>query len=256
MPRATRRQPVLVKDDPTDPLHIPSFLRLTAKQRHAAWEKNPPKPVPFVPEPIERRQVLEERRKEESLAKLRKSQKKKAVPDRIAAFFQDRPDRELLSKVRYERILRELPTASMKRLLASMYRLDGKVYHPTSPALARAKLEEKPTQDERAILRQQPGHEQRAKLTKEPTQSQRVDPLKKPNPQQRKSGVDQLAAQIASFTSKGSEGLDRVKLKQLAQANEVWSDKYESLGDGLARMTVGNRIRARAKGGKEIRWPR
>ena len=48
--------------------------------------------------------------------------------------------------------------------------------------------------------------------------------------------------------------IDTGKLRALAEANEVWDDKYARLNPGQQRMNVGNRLRAKIKKGEDIVW--
>jgi hypothetical protein len=48
--------------------------------------------------------------------------------------------------------------------------------------------------------------------------------------------------------------IDLGKLCAVAEANGVWDDRYAKLNPGLARMTIGNRLRALARRGGKIRW--
>lgn len=48
--------------------------------------------------------------------------------------------------------------------------------------------------------------------------------------------------------------IDTEKLRALAEANDVWNDKYARLNPGQQRMNVGNRLRAKIKKGEEVVW--
>jgi hypothetical protein len=48
---------------------------------------------------------------------------------------------------------------------------------------------------------------------------------------------------------------DVARLQQLAEVNGVWEDKYECISPAQARMTVGNRLRAKWKRGELLIWP-
>lgn len=75
----------------TDPLDIPSFLRIPQQQRNAEWVKNPPRPAPaFVPVAIKSedpateqfRLELEEQKRIKSLARIAKMKQRKESKDR------------------------------------------------------------------------------------------------------------------------------------------------------------------------------
>lgn len=44
------------------------------------------------------------------------------------------------------------------------------------------------------------------------------------------------------------------RLQKLAEVNGVWDDRYASITPAQARMTVGNRLRAKWKRGEELKW--
>lgn len=47
---------------------------------------------------------------------------------------------------------------------------------------------------------------------------------------------------------------DEDRLKKFATANGVWQAGYANLNVGMRRMNIGNRLRAKVKGGHEIIW--
>jgi hypothetical protein len=67
---------------------------------------------------------------------------------------------------------------------------------------------------------------------------------------------DQLAARLRKHLEVADGGIDTARLRALAEANGVWQDRYDNLNPGLARMSCGNRLRALARRGTKIVWPR
>jgi hypothetical protein len=70
---------------------------------------------------------------------------------------------------------------------------------------------------------------------------------------------DDLSSQISKHvTFKDPETdefrIDRDRLRQFADANEVWTASYEWLNSGQMRMNIGNRLRARVRKGHEVIW--
>lgn len=43
------------------------------------------------------------------------------------------------------------------------------------------------------------------------------------------------------------DGIDVIRLKNMAKAHDVWDAKYEALNPGMARMNVANRLRAKIR---------
>jgi hypothetical protein len=65
---------------------------------------------------------------------------------------------------------------------------------------------------------------------------------------------DALATRLKKHVAAADGTIDTVKLQQLAQANGVWSPDYKNLNAGLARMSIGNRLRKLARDGSKIAW--
>ena len=67
---------------------------------------------------------------------------------------------------------------------------------------------------------------------------------------------DTTARKLAKAT-RGKDGKpDPAKLRKVAEANGVWRAEYDKLNPGLARMTVGNRLRKLPRDGVAIKWGR
>lgn len=64
---------------------------------------------------------------------------------------------------------------------------------------------------------------------------------------------DETATKLAAYLKAG-DGDAREKLKALAEANGLWSDKWVTLNVGMVRMNLGNRLRAAARKGQAISW--
>lgn len=63
---------------------------------------------------------------------------------------------------------------------------------------------------------------------------------------------DELAKRLTDAVSVkvgNSVRIDRQKLRKVALSNEVWDTKYRHLNPGLARMSIGNRLRAKMRKG-------
>jgi hypothetical protein len=65
---------------------------------------------------------------------------------------------------------------------------------------------------------------------------------------------DALAGQLSSYLVGADGKVDRTKLQELAERNDVWDARYASLNPGMARMTVANRLRKLTRAGKTINW--
>ena len=68
--------------------------------------------------------------------------------------------------------------------------------------------------------------------------------------------ADELGQRVTKLISHGPYGqfFDRKALEAFAMANGVWKESDAKLSNGLARMSVVNRIRGMLKQGKEIKW--
>jgi hypothetical protein len=66
---------------------------------------------------------------------------------------------------------------------------------------------------------------------------------------------DDLAQRLRQHTA-GADGVDVAKLRALAEANDVWDDRYANLNAGLQRMTIGNKLRALVRHGSKVKWGR
>ena len=65
---------------------------------------------------------------------------------------------------------------------------------------------------------------------------------------------DDLALKLKKHITTDDGTIDLAKLRALAEANDVWEVRYAKLNAGLARMTIGNKLRARARNGSKIAW--
>jgi hypothetical protein len=65
---------------------------------------------------------------------------------------------------------------------------------------------------------------------------------------------DDLSIKLAQHLGNGEDWLAR--LVQLAEANDVWDNKYSRLNPGQQRMVVGNRLRKLLNAGEKIKWGR
>jgi hypothetical protein len=54
---------------------------------------------------------------------------------------------------------------------------------------------------------------------------------------------DTLAVRLKKHVTTADGTTDVAKLRALAERNKVWSASYASLNAGLARMTIGNKLR-------------
>jgi hypothetical protein len=83
-----------------------------------------------------------------------------------------------------------------------------------------------------------------AGYTKPRTSSALVSPPRSPSKPRNKS--DDVATKLL--------GLTLPEIKQLAVTNKMWKPEYDKLALGLARMTLGNRLRAMVKREEKIKW--
>ena len=65
---------------------------------------------------------------------------------------------------------------------------------------------------------------------------------------------DTLAVQLKKHVTTADGATDVARLRALAKRNGVWSGSYAKLNSGLARMTVGNKLRKLARDGSKIVW--
>ena len=59
--------------------------------------------------------------------------------------------------------------------------------------------------------------------------------------------IDELGQALCRAVQDDRGKVDMAKLREVALQNVVWSERYESLNPGMARMVVGNRLRAKLK---------
>jgi hypothetical protein len=65
--------------------------------------------------------------------------------------------------------------------------------------------------------------------------------------------IDELGQALCRAVQDDRGKVDMAKLREVALQNGVWSDRYATLNPGMARMVVGNRLRAKATV-KKVRW--
>jgi hypothetical protein len=70
------------------------------------------------------------------------------------------------------------------------------------------------------------------------------------------SSGDELSVRLRKHLATADGTINLAKLKALAELNGVWSDAWSSLNVGQQRMACGNRLRALARHGTKIVWPR
>lgn len=75
----------------------------------------------------------------------------------------------------------------------------------------------------------------------------------------RMTNGDDIAQQLTAHvkTLEGDDGklhVDRDKLERFAKMNSCWDPKYVNLNNGMVRLNVGNRLRAKVRKGHEIVW--
>jgi hypothetical protein len=65
---------------------------------------------------------------------------------------------------------------------------------------------------------------------------------------------DKLALRLKKHITAADGTTDVAKLQALAERNGVWSASYAKLNAGLARMTIGNRMRKLTRAGAKVVW--
>lgn len=65
---------------------------------------------------------------------------------------------------------------------------------------------------------------------------------------------DTLAARLKKHVTADDGTTDIAKLRALAERNNVWSGSYAKLNAGLARMTIGNKLRKLTRDGSKVVW--
>lgn len=63
---------------------------------------------------------------------------------------------------------------------------------------------------------------------------------------------DEVAEHLSSFTD--GKRIDVKAIREFAERNGCWVERYEELNPGMVRMNVGNRLRAKLRKGEEISW--
>lgn len=69
----------------------------------------------------------------------------------------------------------------------------------------------------------------------------------------RPAAVDDVGQKVVDLTSKDGQ-FDRDALIRFAKTNGVWKDGDDKLSNGLARMSVVNRLRGKIKRGEQVAW--
>jgi hypothetical protein len=67
---------------------------------------------------------------------------------------------------------------------------------------------------------------------------------------------DDVATKLKQHCAAADGSIDLNKLQTIAAANDCWTASYAGLNAGLARMSVGNKLRALARRGQPIKWRR
>lgn len=218
MKRASRT----VKVD--DPFHIPDFLKIPQARRDAAWERNPPKAMPFVAV----RRTHELSPETQALIDAEQARKKQKSLNRLKA-WKDAGS------------IQNGDTRGMR-------------WNPR-----RCRFEPDP----RYAMSCVPGEERNAEKFKpvndEPQQVNGQTPKHPANSRpglsvSRQGGgpasIDDLGVQVSERF-----GTDAARLEAFARANQVWDDKYAALSNGLRRMNVVNRLRGKVRKGQQVVWP-
>jgi hypothetical protein len=63
-----------------------------------------------------------------------------------------------------------------------------------------------------------------------------------------------FAMRLRKAVTSAEGTVDAAKLRQLALRNGVWDERYANLSNGLARMSIGNRLRALLRRGGKVKW--
>src|SRR5262245_57827666 len=218
-----RKAPPPAEQD--DGMEIPAFLRLTAEQRAAAWANYTSRPRSLVspPDKVQEQDKAREIAAEVAETKLRRRRATQLREGRIARDKQrldiERRRKLGVGQADFSRIRREC-TALGPRYVVELEKLLS--FDPASGRWLRA--------EDRAVL----------------------TAPRKPNGT---ASAPKRLANVGDDTATRLLGYNREELLALAKANGVFEERYQSLPNpGLVRMTVGNRIRARAKRGVQINW--
>ncbi len=65
-----------------------------------------------------------------------------------------------------------------------------------------------------------------------------------------------FALRLRKAVTSADGTIDVAKLWRLAVDNGVWDERYAKLSNGLARMSIGNKLRALVRRGGKIKWGR
>jgi hypothetical protein len=65
---------------------------------------------------------------------------------------------------------------------------------------------------------------------------------------------DTLAVRLKKHVTADDGSTDVARLRALAQRNDVWSASYAKLNAGLARMTIGNKLRKLTRDDRKVVW--
>jgi hypothetical protein len=65
-----------------------------------------------------------------------------------------------------------------------------------------------------------------------------------------------FALRLRKAVTSADGTIDVAKLRRLAVDNGVWDERYAKLSNGLARMSIGNKLRALVRRGGKIKWGR
>jgi hypothetical protein len=68
--------------------------------------------------------------------------------------------------------------------------------------------------------------------------------------------LSDFAGRLRKSVTNANGTIDAAKLRGLALSNGVWDERYAKLSNGLARMSIGNKLRALVRRGGKIKWGR
>lgn len=132
----------------SEPFDIPDFCRISQAQRHAAWERNPPKPPPpYVPPEME--QVRKEEKREKTQARVATMLARHAEKHQTAQKEERRRGWKItacgltlwMTPAQYDRIERELPTERHREILRDLWGASRALYaskpQPPKPLAAK-----------------------------------------------------------------------------------------------------------------------
>lgn len=66
--------------------------------------------------------------------------------------------------------------------------------------------------------------------------------------------IDEFGQALCKAVVGPDRKVDMAKLREVALQNGVWQERYQTLNPGMARMVVGNRLRAKVKRDEAVNW--